>query len=271
MIDSHTHTLYSKHAIGSVDDLVRAAVSKGVKVLTITDHAPFFVDKTNRLLESELQAYFKDIDQAKAKYAGTIKILKGLELDYTPGAYDYLVRMLNHLELDFVIGSIHYIPVHHSHVKVWDLSRLNDPEVLESYFKVLEELLTCNLFDAVGHPDALLRTVPDSVFCEHLNPLVPLFVRHQIAYELNASGLRKTTFDLASRQETHGIWSYPSRSVLSQLTAEGVPFTIGSDAHDPVDVGAGIQELLGALAPVGISRISYFENRHRIDVAIQDL
>lgn len=271
MIDSHTHTLYSKHAVGSVDDLVRTAVMKGVKILTITDHAPFFVDETNRLLESELQAYLEDIERAKARYAGTIKILSGLELDYMPGAYDYLVRMLDSLDLDFVIGSIHYIPVRCGHVKVWDLPRLNDPEVLASYFKVLEELLASELFDAVGHPDALLRTISDSVFCERLTPLVPLFVRHQIAYELNASGLRKTTFDLASSQETHGVWSYPSRFVLSQLVAEGVPFTIGSDAHVPGDVGAGIQELLGALAPVGISRISYFENRHRIDVAIQDL
>lgn len=271
MIDSHTHTSYSKHAVGSVDDLVRSAVLKGIKILTITDHAPFFVDKTNRLLESEVQAYLADIDRAKVKYAGTIKILKGLEVDYTPSAYNYLVKILEHLDLDFVIGSIHYIPVHQDHVKVWDLSRINDPEVLTSYFKMLEELLACELFDAVGHPDSLLRSVSDHVFYEHFNPLASLFARHRIAYELNTSGLRKTTFDMASRQEIHGLWSYPSISVLPQLIAEGVPFTIGSDAHTPPDVGSGIKELIDKLAPVGINTLSYFENRHRVDIAIRDL
>lgn len=271
MIDSHTHTRYSKHAVGSVDDLVRAAVINGIKILTITDHAPFFVDETNRLLESELQAYFEDIKRAKAKYAGAIKILTGLELDYMPGAYDYLARILDRRDLDFLIGSIHYIPVQRGHVKVWDLPRLNDPEVLASYFKVLEELLACGLFDAVGHPDALLRTVPDNVFCERLKPLVPLFVQHQVAYELNASGLRKATFDLASRKEIYGVWSYPSRSALSQLIAEGVHFTIGSDAHDPADAGAGIQELLRTLEQDGVRNVSYFENRRHVEVAIQDI
>lgn len=271
MIDSHTHTLYSKHAVGRVDDLVNAAILKGVKILTITDHAPFYIDETNRILESEVQAYLEEIDHAKAKYAGTIKILKGLEVDYMPGAYSYIARMLDHLDLDFVIGSIHYIPVSQGHVKVWDLPRLNNPEVLTSYFKALEELLVCELFDSVGHPDALLRSVPDYVFYEHFNPLLPQFAQHRIAYELNTSGMRKSTFDTASRQEIHGVWSYPSMSVLSQLVAKGVPFTIGSDAHTPSDVGAGVQEFLVTLDSVGVSSLSYFENRQRIDISIQNL
>jgi len=54
MIDSHSHTFYSKHAIGTVDELVRASIAAGVTVLTITDHAPFPVDMDNRLLASEL-------------------------------------------------------------------------------------------------------------------------------------------------------------------------------------------------------------------------
>lgn len=271
MIDSHTHTRYSKHAVGSVDDLVRAAIENGIKILTITDHAPFFVDETNRLLESELQTYSEEIDRAKEKYAGAIKVLKGLELDYMPGAHDYLDRMLKHLDLDFVIGSIHYVPVNQGYVKVWDLHRLNNPEVLLSYFQVLKELLQCNLFDAVGHPDVLLRSVPESAMYEHFNHLLPLFTRHQIAYELNASGLRKTTLDQESLQEVNGIWSYPSLSMLPQLIAEGISCTIGSDAHNPTDVGAGIQELLGTLVPAGLTNISYFENRRRIEVSIQEI
>ena len=83
--------------------------------------------------------------------------------------------------------------------------------------------------------------------------------------------MRKTTFDMASRQEIQGVWSYPSRSVLLQLIAEGVAFTIGSDAHTPTDAGAGVQELLRTLAPVGVTSLSYFENRHRIDIPIQNL
>ncbi|EOE7419015.1 PHP domain-containing protein, partial [Pseudomonas aeruginosa] len=52
MIDSHSHTSYSKHATGTVDELVRASIAAGVTILTITDHAPFPVDTDNRLLAS---------------------------------------------------------------------------------------------------------------------------------------------------------------------------------------------------------------------------
>ncbi len=271
MIDSHTHTRYSKHAVGSVDELVQAALANQIKVLTITDHAPFYVDETNRLLEAELLDYLEEVDRAKQKYAGSIKILKGLECDYMPGSYDYLVRLLDKVELDYVIGSIHYIPVNGELVKVWDLPRLNSPEVIAPYFACLRELMTCELFDSVGHADTVLRSIPDSVFFERFHPMVPLLNRHRLSYELNASGLRKTSFDPIAGQETRGTWSYPSRTVLTALLQEGIPCTIGSDAHAPDDVGAGVQDLLAALLPDGLRTISYYEARKRIDVPVQDV
>ena len=270
MIDSHTHTFYSKHAIGTVDELVREAIAKGIEILTITDHAPFYVDRQNRLFENELDQYFADIEKAKRDYSGAIKILRGLELDYMLGAYDYTAQILARHDLDFVIGSIHYIPLTGGdQVKVWELSRLADTNVLASYFEVLAELLECGLFDAVGHADTLLRGVPDSVLHDYLEPLLPLFTRYNVAFELNASGLRKTRLDLQSGQEVHGSWSYPSLSLLPKLISQGTTFTIGSDAHAPIDVGAGIRELVDALMPIGLTRISYFKDRQRVDVPVK--
>ncbi|EFR8488224.1 histidinol phosphate phosphatase, partial [Salmonella enterica subsp. enterica serovar Enteritidis] len=46
---------------------------------------------------------------------------------------------------------------------------------------------------------------------------------------------------------------------------------VGSDTHDPSDAGAGIAELLTALQPLGLQRISYYERRRRIDVALDTL
>lgn len=74
MIDSHSHTSYSKHATGTVDELVRASIAAGVTNLTITDHAPFPVDTDNRLLASELDRYFADIERARKIYQGQITI-----------------------------------------------------------------------------------------------------------------------------------------------------------------------------------------------------
>lgn len=272
MIDSHCHTSYSKHATGTVDDLVRASITAGVSILTITDHAPFPVDINNRLLASELDCYFADIERARQTYQGQITILRGLELDYMLGTEAYNLELLARYPMDFVIGSIHYVEVPgEPMVKVWELSRLAGQAFLDRYFASLEALLDSGLFDAVGHADTLLRGVPEDILMRRFEPLLELLARSGVAFELNASGLRKSSLDPLTGRETQGLWSYPSRVLLGQLIAREVPFTIGSDAHNPSDAGAGIEELLVALRPLGLRSISYFEQRRRVDIALASL
>lgn len=272
MIDSHSHTSYSKHAIGTVDELVRASIAAGVTVLTITDHAPFPVDTENRLLASELDSYFADIERAREIYQGQITILCGLELDYMPGTDAFNRELLARYPMDFVIGSIHYVEVPDEElVKVWELPRLAGQAFLDRYFASLEGLLDSGLFDAVGHADTLLRGLPEDIFLRRFEPLLTQLVRSGIAFELNASGLRKSSLDLTTGKEIRGFWSYPSRELVAQLIAHGVPLAVGSDAHDPSDAGAGIAELLEALRPLGLRNISYYEKRRRIDVALDSL
>jgi histidinol-phosphatase (PHP family) len=271
IIDSHTHTAYSKHATGSVDDIVRAAIAARVDVLTITDHAPFLIDSGNRLLESELDAYLDDIRRARTEHAGRIKILAGLEIDYMPGAQKHAERLLSNLDLDFAVGSVHYVVVDGQRVNVWDLRRLNEPAVLSQFFLSLEESVSCGLFDTIGHPDSLLRSVPAARWCERFMRLAPLFRRYDVSYELNASGLRKSAWDEASERESYGLWSYPCREALPELLSSGATFTVGSDAHRPMDIGAGLSDMLAALIPLGLHSISYYEGRRRTEVTVGPL
>ncbi|SEK17256.1 MULTISPECIES: histidinol-phosphatase [unclassified Variovorax] len=272
MIDSHSHTCYSKHATGSVDELVRASIVAGVSVLTITDHAPFPVDTDNRLLAGELDRYFSDIEQARMAYDGRITILQGLEFDYIPGAEAFTRDLLAHYPLDFAIGSVHYVEVPGEPMaKVWELPRLAAEAFLDGYFANLEGLVACGLFDAVGHADTLLRGLPEDVFLRRFEPLLALLAHSGMAFELNASGLRKSSLTPLTGQEVQGLWSYPSQRLLPQLVAHDVPFTIGSDTHAPEDAGAGVAELMRVLRPVGLERISYYRGRRRIDVNIDTL
>ena len=269
MIDCHSHTFYSKHAVGTVDELVRASITAGVKVLTITDHAPFPVDTHNRLLDAELERYFADIEQARQRYQGQIRILRGLEFDYMPGADAWNRELIARHELDFAIGSVHYVEVpDEPMVKVWELPRLAAQAFLDRYFADLEGLLQCGLFDAVGHADTLLRGVPEDIVLRRFEPLLPLFADGGVAFELNASGIRKSSLDPGTGREVHGQWSYPSRGLLPLLIEQGAAFTVGSDAHDPRDAGAGVGEMLEQLQPLGLRRISYYEARRRVDVPL---
>ena len=272
MIDSHTHTHYSKHARGSVDALAAAAYQHGVTVLTITDHAPYPIDSNNRLLETELHDYFDDIARVKAQYVGKMTILAGLECDYTPGCTDYLQQLLAPWPLDFVIGAIHYVPKGEELVKVWDLPRLHAPAVLDVYFDTLRDMLTCGLFDAIAHVDTLLRGVPEDEFDARLAPLLPLFAKHGVSYELNASGPRKSVYcPVANKESAPGAPSYPSRRAVATLLDAGATMTIGSDAHDPIDAGAGIRPLLKELHCVGLHEVVYYVKRQPVKVPVARL
>jgi len=272
MIDSHTHTAYSKHARGSVDELAAAAWQRGVTILTITDHAPYSVDSDNRLLESELDPYFEDIERVRAQYAGRMTILAGLECDFMPGCDDQTRKLAADWPLDFVIGAIHYVPLETGMVRVWDLPRLHEPAVLDAYFESLREMVTCGQFDALAHVDTLLRGVPEQVVVERLAPLLPLFVKHGVSYELNASGGRKSVYCHETKIESFAPGtSYPSRRTVGNLLASGGFFTIGSDAHAPEDAGAGIIELLRELNAAGLEEVGYHVRRKRIAVSVDRL
>jgi len=189
-----------------------------------------------------------------------------------PGTERYNRQLLARYPMDFVVGSIHYVTVDDEPmVKVWELPRLAATSFLDKYFAQLEALLESQLFDAVGHADTLLRALPEDVFLRRFEPLIAPLVRSGIAYELNASGLRKSSLDPMTGKEMTGRWSYPSRALLAILLENDVPMTIGSDAHDPHDAGAGIAELVAALRPLGLQSLCYYQQRQRIDVLLDDL
>jgi len=264
MIDSHIHSEYSKHATGSIENIVITAIKNNIKTLTITDHAPFPIDINNRLLEEELKCYFDDIEHVKDKYSKDITILKGLEVDFLPTHIDYIKNLLQTIEVDFLIGSIHSVYLDDKKVNVWEIHKLNNHRLIEQYFVYLKELIESELFDTIGHPDSILRGgINEGLYCSKFNLLVPLMKAKNISYELNASGLRKSTYDIQSKTKKEGIWNYPSKLVISILNDSNISFTVGSDAHSPRDIYSGVETILQTAKKCGVENICYYQNRDK--------
>ena len=71
-----------------------------------------------------------------------------------------------------------------------------------------------------------------------------------MAIELNTAGIRR------------GVGSvYPDPSFLSACVAEGVPVTLGSDAHAPGDVGRDYDEAFRVLSDLGVSAVATYDRR----------
>ena len=271
MIDSHTHSKYSKHAIGTIEDIVVSAIKNNIKYLTITDHAPFPIDINNRLFDYELKSYFEDINNVQLKYSREITILKGLEVDFVPKYKTYTENLISNMELDFVIGSIHFIFLENKRVNIWDIANIHDKKLTSQYFLYLKELIQSNLFDTIGHPDAILRGgIDEKIYCDNFYPLIELMQNTNISYELNTSGLRKSTYDIKTDKKNKGIWNFPSKSLIQILNDNNISFTIGSDAHKPSEINIGIQTILNIVKNIGIKQISYYLNRNIRNIDIDE-
>jgi histidinol-phosphatase (PHP family) len=273
MIDNHVHSKYSKHAFGNIENIVLSAIEIGIKIITITDHAPFPIDKNNRLLDYELKSYFEDISYVQNKYSSYIKILKGLEVDYLPNYENYIYNLVSNIETDFLIGSIHYVYTNNQQrINVWDIEKINNEKFIIMYFSYLKSLIQSNLFDSIGHPDSILRGgISSKVFLNNFLDLIPLIQKNNISYEINSSGLRKTTFDVNTQKQVKGIWNFPLVSLIKILNINNITFTIGSDSHSSDELGLGINTMLNILKNIGVKELSFYQNRTLLKININNL
>ncbi len=91
LIDCHIHTERCGHAIGTVDDYVRAAVKRGLVGMAITEHLPMpeGMDPQSQVSmpACDLEDYLVEVDLARNRYP-EIEIVTGVEADYLPGRMD---------------------------------------------------------------------------------------------------------------------------------------------------------------------------------------
>lgn len=261
MLDLHTHSKYSRHAVGELEDLVFSAIRHGVKVLAITDHAPFPIDMGNRLQPSELTEYFCTIMELRKKYADKLLILCGLEVDFTLQELDYVKKLIESVTVDYIIGAVHTVSVFDEQVNIWDIDKINHPEFIEKYFFMLEQLICSQLFDAVAHPDAILRGgISEEIYKKQITELLPAIIHSDLAYEVNTSGIRKERYDSRKKKIIAPCDDYAGMFMIPHLIQAGVKFTLGSDAHKPQDISSGICALKNNILVLG-GNIVYYVNR----------
>ena len=79
-----------------------------------------------------------------------------------------------------------------------------------------------------------------------------------VAIELNASGLTKPCKEM-----------FPSRRILEQAHQLQIAMTVGSDAHQPVNVFQNIDIALRLLSELGVNELATFQNRKRDMILLQ--
>jgi len=245
VIDSHTHPLGhtgGKYTLDRLRPFVEEAVAKGSPGLAFTDHE-WYQDDVDPGVVAEL----------RQEYPG-VKILLGLEIDYEPGREEEIGRIIAAKPYDYVIGSVHDLggwpfdhPDYRGEYRKW---KVND--LYERYFATLAQAVDSGLFQLVGHLDLIkiFGYFYQGDLLPVVRPVLEKIKEQGMAVELNTNGLYKPVREV-----------YPSREILAQCFAMGIPVVLSSDAHAPREVGRDFALGRRILQGIGYRKISWIEGR----------
>jgi len=261
LYETHSHTPLCKHATGQPEDYAKVAYARGLRGLTVTCHNPMpdgFAARV-RMRVDQMDQYLDMVAHARALWADRLDIRLGLEADYFAGYESWLQRQLDSADFHYVLGSVH------PHLQEFKQRYWNGDPVgaQRTYFRLLADAAETGLFDSLAHPDLIKNLTapywePDRLMADICRALDRIATTG-VAMELNTSGANKTIAQMN-----------PFPKMLMEMRAREIPVTIGADAHDPSRVGDRFELALELLAQCGYSHVSYFIERRRQDVPIED-
>ena len=230
--DSHTHPFQGRRDYDGMREYAEAAVARGLKRVVFTEHAPldpcFGFDSGHYLDEREYETYLACAERCRAEFSGVLDIGIGIEADYHPRNLDHVANLKRSYPLDYVGGSLHL------HARFWkdETAGLSGDAYFACALDRTLELIESGVYSTLNHLD-FFRWKHDDYDprrCEErIRDIFAAMVKHDVALELNTSGIRK---NFASFLPCPEVWrwslEYPLRRVY------------GSDAHKPEFVASDL-------------------------------
>lgn len=260
-VDYHLHTSLCGHASGGIEDYLRQAVSKGIREVGFSDHYPLYFLEPGKTIpdyamsKSQLPLYADLVRQSAG--LSQIKVKLGIEVDYVPGFEKELAFELAAYPFDYVTGSVHFIDGwgFDNPAEIEQYSKRELGRVYEQYFNLVQQAALSGLFDVMAHPDLVKKFGfrPEGDLTPLYEETARTFKKAGVCVEVNAAGLRYPAREI-----------YPAPALLAIFYQYGIPVTLGSDAHAPEQVGAGLDEALQLVRATGYREITLFHRRKRI-------
>ena len=258
------------HGIDDLDSIVEQAVAMGFPSLTFIIHTPRltrFRYASERATDvkfirgdASYFAYTETIAGLRDRHGGRVEIRYGVELEWLGtglGMQWSRAKLFQAHGADFVVSSVHFAPNGIPYDgSPEDTARLiaergGVEQLWAGYFdEVIEMVDACWQYTSVvGHIDLPKLHAPlpsclaedngaDTETARRLSTLLEMIAEHNLALDVNLSGLRK------------GVGIYPHPKILQRAHALGISIAMGTDTHDPADLGrdyeAGVEAVKAA-------------------------
>ncbi len=200
LADTHTHTTASGHAFSSVDEIVRVANDRGLKIIAITDHSCGMPGGAHNYHFANMRIIPREI------YG--VRVLKGAEVNIMD--YDGNVDLPKELmeELDLVVASLHPPCI--------------TPADEETITRCIEKVMENPLIHIIGHPG-------DDRYPLNPERIVKKAKETGTLLEINNASLKPESFRPGVRENL--------KLILEACKKYQVNVVVGSDAHVCYDAG----------------------------------
>ncbi len=253
----HTHTERCRHAGGYPKDYAEAAVKNGLEILGISDHAPFLDhDFGYRMPYSELDIYCDEVTQAAEEFAGKVKILKSVEIEFLhqySGENGYYEFLLNKKKMDYLLCGQHFFYDRGGNFQ--NITCVPTTEMVIDYAKNCAEAMKTGYFKILAHPDLFCINEAFSWNDDYEKAsdiLIEGAAKTGVILEYNANGLRRGKKMYPDGER----FQYPHIRFWEKVKEAGLPAIVGSDAHS-TDVlwDSAVENSIKTLQEMGIKRI----------------
>lgn len=261
--DYHTHTPLCRHATGTPEEYVAAAIAAGLDEYGISDHAPCRPEPFDdwRMLSEEMPDYLEWIERARMAACGKVKIRAGLECDWLQGCEQQIASLAAAHDWDYLIGSVHYLDEWDFDNPKW-LGKWAEADVgavWKKYWDTYAEMARSGLFDILAHPDLVKKFsyAPEGNLDRFYNPVIEAIAANASVIELNTAGLHKPCAEV-----------YPAPRFLELAASAGIGLVISSDAHAPGEIARDFPMACDLAKAAGYRETQRFEKRKRKGTAI---
>jgi len=256
MYDYHTHSNFSYDSQTKIDEMIEAAIGKGIKEIAITDHYdPDYPDPAFPF-DIKFPEYHDKLLELSEAYSNKIKVVKGIEIGIQHGeTLKKCDAAANAFQYDYVLGSFHSAyncDLYSQYFK--------ERSIEEGFYDFYTYMETClkvfKNFDVLGHFNVIDRYgnyIPDyTPFMDIIEEILKILIHNGKGLEFNTSSFR---YGMGERTK-------PAKEILALYKSLGGEIiTIGSDAHKVSDLGYKYDTAVEILKSHGFKYISTFKNR----------
>lgn len=265
LADTHTHTSFSGDSSEPMENMVKAAINKGLKTICFTEHMdldfPHNDVDPDDMFTLDTDSYYEQFQKLKDQFAVSnpdFTMLFGVELGLQPHLAGTHTEYTSKYPFDYVVGSEHTTNRRDPYFPSFYEGR-SEYEAYKEYFEdIVTNLKSFDGINCLAHLDYVVRYGPNknaeysySKYSDIIDEILRILINKGIALETNTGGYK---YGLGEPNPCKDVF-------LRYKELGGELITIGSDAHNVNGIAADFERAEALLQSCGFKHYCIFQNR----------